>query len=545
MAGRLQLTEQLNPMAQTFRVLEPGGSVLTGIGLFFEKVPSGTQPQVPITIELRPVTENGDPSSQRFIPGTRVSHLPSEITGANTTFSASTEKKFTFREPVYIPSNSEVAIVAYTAAGAGQYRIYAGTLGDTALGSNTQRVTHQLDAGVFFQSSNGTVWSKDQNTDIAFKVYPSEFKSTVGTVRIKPTLPPVKNLTENSVTQNIISYPAAPLITDSGSTSLNVLHPSHGFQVGDNVTLSGLDSTAQYNGVFGSSILGSRAVTAADPYGYSVTMDSAATATGRTGGTVVKATEQYIINDFTLSVPNLTPPGTSINTGGNFVTSKSFGGTETAGSRTLKVPVEVNSISALKDPHVVLSSENEFGTLGVQDRASTYFDIDLITDNKFVAPYINANAAALLTISNFIDLQDSAGTVSTITYAAETNPNGGTIPSKHITVPYALENDATSIRIMLDAVRPQGAEFTVWYRTGRSTSDILLSDTSWTAFSTSVNPPNKSNYSQIEQSRKNEQYEFNVFDIPSFNEYQIKITFTTTRSSNVPVIRNLRTIATV
>ena len=168
MAGRLQLTEQLNPMAQTFRVLEPGGSVLTGIGLFFEKVPSGTQPQVPVTIELRPVTENGDPSSQRFIPGTRVSHLPSEITGANTTFSASTEKKFTFREPVYIPSNSEVAIVAYTAAGAGQYRIYAGTLGDISLGSNTKRVTHQLDAGVFFQSSNGTVWSKDQNTDIAF-----------------------------------------------------------------------------------------------------------------------------------------------------------------------------------------------------------------------------------------------------------------------------------------------------------------------------------------------------------------------------------------
>lgn len=544
MAGRLQLTEQLNPMAQTFRVLEPGGSVLTGIGLFFEKIPSATQPQVPITIELRPVTENGNPSSQRFIPGTRVSHLPSEITGASTTFSASTEKKFTFREPVYIPANSEVAIVAYTAAGAGQYRVYAGTLGATKLGSNTEKVTHQLDAGVFFQSSNGTVWSKDQNTDIAFKVYRAEFKSTTGTVRLKPTIPPVKNLTENSVTQNIINYPSAPLITDSGSSSLDILHPSHGFQVGDNVTLSGLDSTTQYNGVFGSSIIGSRAITAADAYGYTVTMDSAATATGRTGGTVVKATEQYIINDFNLAVPNLTPPGTSITAGGNFVTSKSFGGTETSGSRTLKVPLEVNKLSTLRDPHVVLSSENEFGG-PTQDSASTYFDIALITDNKYVAPYINANASALFTISNFIDLQDSAGTISTITYAAETSPNGGTNTSKHITVPYALENDATSIRVMLDAIRPQGSDFTVWYRTGRSSSDILLDDTSWTAFSTSINPPNKSNYSQIEESRKVEEYQFNVFDIPSFNEYQIKITFNSSRSSNVPVIRNLRTIATV
>ena len=545
MAGRLQLTEQLNPMAQTFRVLEPGGSVLTGIGLFFENIPSGTQPQVPITIELRPVAENGDPSSQRFIPGTRVSHVPNEITGASSTFSASTEKKFTFREPVYIPGNSEVAIVAYTAAAAGQYKVYAGTLGDVALGSNTEKVTHQLDAGVFFQSSNGTSWSKDQNTDIAFKVYRAEFQVGTATARLKPAPPPVKKLTENSTTQNIISYPASPLITDSGSTSLNVLHPSHGFQVGDNVTLSGLTTTTRYNGPFGSSIMGSRAVTAIDPYGYSVTMDSAATATGRTGGLVVSATEQYIINDFALTVPNTTPPGTTIDTGANFVTSRSFGGSETAGLRTLKVPIDINNVTALKDPHVVLSAENEFGELGVQDSASTYFDIALTTGSTFVAPYINASASAIITLSNFIDLQDSANTISTIAYTAETNPNGGTTASKHITIPYALETDATSIRVMLDAVRPQGSNFTVWYRTGRSTSNDLLDDTPWTEFSKSINPPNKSNYSQIEPSEHNNQYEFNIFDISSFNEYQLKITFNTSRSSKVPVIRNLRTIATV
>lgn len=40
MAGRLQLTEQLNPMAQTFRVTEPGGSVITKVGLFLKDVPN-------------------------------------------------------------------------------------------------------------------------------------------------------------------------------------------------------------------------------------------------------------------------------------------------------------------------------------------------------------------------------------------------------------------------------------------------------------------------------------------------------------------------
>lgn len=553
MAGRLQLTEQLNPMAQTFRVVEPGGSVLTSIGLFFERCTTASE--LPITIELRPVIESGNPSSQRFMPGTRVTRSASYVrgvvnaaggsSGVGATFGSSAEVKFTFREPVYIPYNTEVAIVAYTAAPAGQYKVFAGTLGENEIGSTTAKVNHQLDAGVFFQSSNGTAWSKDQNTDIAFKVYRAVFNATGNRARLLVSAPPRKRLTENTYTQNLVEYPTAPLITDSGATTLKVIHPAHGFQVGDTVNISGLDSSTEYNGVFGVSIIGDRTITAIDPYGYSFTMDSAATATGRTGGSNVTASEQYVINDFILSVPNNQPANTNIYAKGKFVTSKSFGGSETAGSNTENNRVIIGKVARLVDPHVVLSEENETG-----DSASTFFDIGLDTDNKYVAPYINANAAVLGTIANFVDYQDSASTternlISTITFTKETQPDGGTTASKHLTVPFVLENDATSIRVMMDARRPVGSDFSVWYRTAQSSSDTLLSEKGWTEFSKSINPPNKSNYSQIEASEATRQYEFNVFDIPSFDEYQIKITFNSNRSSNVPTIKNLRTIATV
>ena len=562
MAGRLQLTEQLNPMAQTFRVTEPGGSVITKVGLFFERCPKSTDPQIPIIVELRPVVDGGNPSSQRFIPGTRVVKAASDVRtsvnaaggtdGVGATFGASAEVTFELPEPVFVPSNVEMAIVAYTAAAAGQYKVFAGTQGETELESTSAKVASQLDAGVFFQSANGTAWTADQNTDIAFKVYRAVFDATGNRARLELAAPPKKKLTENIYTQNVTKYPTSPLITTNADSDLKVLHPAHGFLQGDTVNLSGLDSSTTYGGVFGSSIMGDRIIKAVDPYGYTISMDSPATSSVRTGGASVVASEQYIINDFVLSLPNSQPTDTNIYVKGSFTTSTSIGGNEVNGTRTNNVSLPISSITRMRDPHVILSSENEVG-----DSASTYFDVGMDTNNKYVAPYINVSAAAFLSVSNFIDYQDSAVTdydgdgdsdrnlISTLTWTAETEPDGGTTASKHITVPFVLENDATSIRVLMDARRPNGSDFTVWHRTTQSASTKQLQDENWVAFSKSVNPPNSSNYDLEEQSESYKEYHFNVFDIPSFDEYQIKITFNSNRSSNVPIIRNLRTIATV
>ena len=359
MTGVLQLTEQRNPMAQTFRVVESGGSVLTAVGLYFRSAPPAGARQLPIIVELRPVV-NGAPSSTRFIPGTQVKATAAAIRAvASATFGPSTEYKFTFPEPVYIPENTEVALVAYTAAPIGQYRIWAGTLGEHYAGSTTKLVTKQLNSGVFYQSSNGTAWTSDQLTDIAFKVYRAVFNATGNVAHLIVNAPPIKMLTEDVYTDDITQYPSDPLIFTAGSRQVKVIHPAHGFLVGDKVSLmcdpDGFDSDDVVNGVLGSSILGTRIIDSADPFGYSFTMDSAADSSVRGGGIGLMATEQYVIDEMSVSIPRRVPPGTSTFVKGDFTTHRSFAGNETPYATSADIALDFDKSVWLIRPHILLS----------------------------------------------------------------------------------------------------------------------------------------------------------------------------------------------
>lgn len=556
--GVLQLTEQLNPMAQTFRVTERNGSVLTAIGLYFQSAPAVSDDQLPITIELRPVTESGSPSGRRFISGTRVSASAAQIRAvASTTFGSGTEYKFTFDQPLYVPGNVELALVAYTNAKVGQYKVWAGKIGEHQYGSTTELVSQQLASGVFFQSSNGTAWSKDQEMDIAFKVYRAVFDTSVtSTAYMNTNLPPRKSLTENLYTDAITKYPTDPLIFTKDNSKVRVIHPGHGFIIGDKVKLSsdsaGYDSADTINGIPGSELLRTHTIDSADPFGYTISVTSTADSSLREGGTNIYATEQYIIDDFVLSAPNVIPTGSSLSFNGDFTTSKSFAGTETAYATTANVALNLNKPTKFRNPHVIASKAQEDDAAKLNGDPSTVIRAVFNTTDQYVAPSFDLPTTNLKTLANFIDYpqsDDSSATnrnnITTIDYVAETEPDGGTNASKHITIPFQLEEAATSIRVYIDAIRPVGSDFSVWYRTlNTSTSGVIL-DQNWVEFSKTINPPNSSNYLQIGETDMYRQFEFNVYDLPDFDTYQLKITMNSTNSSSVPEFKNLRTIATV
>jgi hypothetical protein len=557
MTGILQLTEQLNPLSQTFRVTESGGSVITSIGLFFQSAPAVADPQLPISIELRPM-ENGIPSASRFIPGSKVTASAADIRAiASETFSSSTEYKFELESPIFIPENSEMAIVVATAAEVGQYKLWAGELTEFKYGSTTEKITHQLDAGVVYRSSNGTAWTPSQELDLAFKVYRAVFSQTSSLAVLDVDVPPEKRLTENTFFDDYTKYVSDPIVFTAGADSASIIHPAHGFIVGDKVKLSaaddGFDSADTVNGIKGSSILGSRTITAADPYGYTIALDSAATASIRAGGVGLMATEQYVIDQIQPIIPYNKPANTNIEFYGTFTTAKSFADDNATAYQTvsnLRIPVENQYL--LDTPYLITSLAQENDPAKLNGSPSTTIKVKLDTSNKYVAPYINVNAANLGVISHFIDYQDSDGSsvanrnkLSTIDYVAETEANNGTNASKFITIPYTLQNSATSIRIYVDAIRPDGSDFTVWFRTNQSSSDQDIEDIGWTAFSKTQSGPNTSNYSDRPFANYFYQYEFNVFDIPSFDQYQIKITMNAVKSTRVPRFANLRTIATV
>ena len=203
------------------------------------------------------------------------------------------------------------------------------------------------------------------------------------------------------------------------------------------------------------------------------------------------------------------------------------------------------------DPHVVASHEQEVAATKLNGEASTKIRINLETYNKYTAPYFNVNASSINVLSNFIDYQDSDGgltnrnAMSTLDYVVESQPDGGTTASKHLTIPYSLQDTATSIRILVDATRPDTSDFTVWYRTRSTNDETPIQEKNWIAFSKTSNPPNASNYNDRGYHETFKQYEFNVYDISDFDTYQIKITINSSRSTMTPVFRNLRTIATI
>ena len=50
--------------------------------------------------------------------------------------------------------------------------------------------------------------------------------------------PPMKALTENDIENNYTDYTYDPLVFKAGADSIGVIHPSHGFQIGDKVKLT-------------------------------------------------------------------------------------------------------------------------------------------------------------------------------------------------------------------------------------------------------------------------------------------------------------------
>ena len=153
--------------------------------------------------------------------------------------------------------------------------------------------------------------------------------------------------------------------------------------------------------------------------------------------------------------------------------------------------------------------------------------------------------ATLLTISNSIDRQDSAATTGFIvplTFVNETDASGGTSLAKHITKPVTLASGATGIKVLFAGHRPTTAHFDTYFRTTTSGTDSDIFEKSFTKATVDNQMPH--------DKRDNEFHEYQytiggdfASTLQEFDKYQIKIVMESTSSSNIPRIRDLRTIA--
>ena len=524
-----QISLNTDPMLQTFWSGEGAGVFITKIGLFFQNKSSN----LPITIDIRPSDQIQYTNVGNYIlPGSEVTLNSGDVSVSN---DATAETVFEFEEPIYLIPKKAYAIAITTSAGQ-DYKIWTSYLGDFALGTTAQRITKDAVPGMLYRAAQGLGIKSEAIADLKMNIYRAKFKTTTGTAVFNDANPPRRKLRNNALT------------TVNASEVVTVYHPNHGFLVGDRVHFQGLTGATSYNGILGSNINGRRTITAVDGTGYKFTAGSSDTAnkSGRTGGSTLVATQQYQFNTAQINVEGLNPQNlTKVEYTGDFVTSKSLAGGETAYSTTSDVILKQGQDTYFTAPHVVLMDSNE--ALSYSSNSSSVINANFtnMTTNNYISPVIDIAQFNMITTHNIIDKNDSAATVGfnvPLNWVDETNPRNGSALSKHITIPYTLEQPANGLKILFAAHRPLNAEIEVYYRTLGVGVEGDIRKQNWVKADIDVEPPADQNATVFRNYEVNLGGEF--FDLlDEFDRYQVKLVLWSTSSASVPKIRDLRTIA--
>lgn len=521
-----------DPLAQSFFVEEDTGVFLTKVRVYFASKPdvvSGDNPD-PVALEIRPMV-NGHPSATTAVPGSLVVLTPNEVTVVPENTEASmlaNGTDFTFEEPIYLSGRTEYAITLLSQTIA--YTVYVAEPGEFIIGSEERRITRQPLLGSLFKSQNGTTWSADQTKDLTFRLYKARFNTSAGNVILENANVPRRALI------------ADPFNFDSGENWITVSHPYHGFDSGDTVNLTGLDSATTYAGILGTSILGNRTVANPDMYGYKIYADSAATSSIVGGGIGVEATRNIMFDIVNPTVQYLVPNArTSVSAAGKFTSGKSLAGTETRFVKdTSFVSLAMNANNFANSPRMIGNTAVESVDIG--DKSAT-LRLTLRTSDPNISPVIDLQRTSLSLFSNLIDRQDSdrdtVGFNTPLTFVSELDADGGSHLAKHITTPVTLAETAVGLRVLLSANKPSAASFDVYWRTSGEGGNI--GDVNWTLANQENSVPSDENPNIYRE------YRYLIGGLGGtlspFTTYQLKIVMKSTNSAKVPVFKDLRVIA--
>lgn len=516
-----------DPLAQSFTVNKPSGMFVTKVQTYFKTKDAS----VPVELQIRPMV-NGIPSAtdiignaSKFLNPSSV-NLPASQTQASVIASPTT---FEFDEPIFLNPDTDYAIVLL--AESIDYEAYVAETYAFELGSTEKRISRQPSMGSLFKSQNGKTWEPDQTKDLAFKIFQADF-DTAGGYAVFENAPVEADATDEN-----------PFFMENGDATVTMLFPNHGYDVSDTITIEGLDSATTYNGVLGTSILGSRTVTAIDGFGLRFEADSSASSSGRFGGSDVAADRQV---QFDTCIPNFTtlvPDDTTISYGVKYTTGKSLAAVSGSQVRYQKdadysSEISVGDENYFSAPKLIAKSANETAELGAGVKSTT-FKIDMGTVRGDVSPLIDAQRASLTASTNLIDNQaqsPASGFNVPLTYTDETTSFGGSALAKHISTVASLEEDAVGLKVLVSAIRPSGSNFDLYYRIATDGENIFDKDY------TVVSPEQT-----IAPADAFRDYRYLIGgdggDVDPFTQYQFKIVMRSNNSALVPVFKDFRAIA--
>lgn len=487
----------VDPLAQTFLINKTGGVFLSKIDIFFF---SKDVNDIPVRLQIRN-TVGGFPGSN-IIPFSEVVMKPSSV---NISSDGSVSTSFVFDSPVYLHDNQEYCFVLL--ANSDKYRVFVSRLGELDILSGGL-ISSQPYAGVMFKSQNASTWTADQEQDIKFNIHRCVFDTgiTGTTIFVNDELEPMQLSLD-------------PFTTEDGLSIVTVDIPNHGLLTGEKTTIAGVISTQ--NGILAADFNGQHDVTVIDLDSISIDLGSGVVAnkTGITGGLNVTATRNAIVDVTNINIQNIVLSDTSLNWGletipvGNVVETIFSGITMT------------NNLEFI-DPRIVRSVDNELnpGSLFVRGLLST--------NNDSISPVIDVSRSSAILVGNRINKILDSNQVA----EGELLPSGGSAIAKYVTRKIVLNQSATGVKVFLSAIRPEPATIQVFIKYLSTQSEAIFDDLDYVLLPII-------DYPGFDSSNLRD-YSFELQDILPFNNFSIKVVMLSSDSSEVPLIKEFRVVAT-
>jgi hypothetical protein len=510
-----ETTEWIDPVAETILIDKAGGIFAKSVDLFFKTIST----TIPVRVTIRS-TQNGVPT-QRIVPGADKIVYPTDIVSDPSTFAnanAATATNFAFDYPVYLAQDTEYAIVITSQSD--DYEVWIAEMGGFDVTNTSERITKQPYNGVFFTSANASTWTPEQSKDLKFKLNRASFSGSSSTLTLTNDILPPKKLGGN------------PFATTQNSNVVTVTHKNHGMYGGGTVTF-GTGTVAAFNGITAAQMEGSRVISNITHDSYTVvaggTSTNSAAGIGAGGGSAVTATENRHMDVIYPVISNITLPGTAVRYFLTTYSAKSINGTETAYQAKAEKEILVNKNFTFDAPSLIGSAINE--STSMSSAKSFKLRCVLSTTDEAISPVIDLNRASIHTIENIIS---SSG-------GSETTATGGAELSRYITKRVELNEEADSITMFLNVLRPGASNVDVYYRTLEGGSSADINDVTFIAATPSESiPVSESSFSEVRYDLT--ESVLTAANIGSFGTVQFKIVLRSTSTSNPPLIKDFRAI---
>ena len=416
-------------------------------------------------------------------------------------------------------------------------------------------------AGVLFKSQNASTWTASQMEDLKFTVRRADFNTTSGVVTLQNTGLETTPLPEN------------PITTIPGTKKILVKHPNHGmYNVANNVELSGITGSVTLSNNSTTYDLSNlnKTYTSISEMGIDHYIIDLTSATGtnpdpgfggnagaqKVGGANVKASENYVMDTMKTVLQVMENSGTSTSTTIRTTTGNSpsgtsgvSGGPETPFTLTAlsnAKPIAINENVYYESPQMVASTVNE--TNEMTGNKSLQLNMTLSSNATNLTPVLDTQRMGLFAIQNRLtninsatDLYsagvNSADTVFSDAFRQSTAADGDNNAAIYCTRKVTLENAATAVKVMFDAIRFSDASIEVYQKTQQSDDTAQFEDLAWVEMTADKTVTESLNYLDYRE------YTFEASGLNGFISFAVKIVMKGTNSAEPPLIKDLRAIA--